>query len=240
LLVGADGARSPSRDFAGISTKDWDYPQTAITAMFTHERDHQDIATEFHTREGPFTLVPLPGFRSSLVWMMKPEKAERLLKLDKTEFTRLVEKQAHHMLGRMTLESERGQVSMRGMKVETAARNRVALVGEAAHVFPPIGAQGLNLGLRDVQSLIDSVGNEPSFDAALKAYASDRARDIGTRTQGVDLLNRSLIAGILPADFARGIGLVALQTISPLRKLAMRAGMGLPFAFPKMPPIKNQ
>jgi 2-octaprenyl-6-methoxyphenol hydroxylase len=172
--------------------------------------------------------------------MMKPEKAERLLKLDKTEFTRLVEKQAHHMLGRMTLESERGQVSMRGMKVETAARNRVALVGEAAHVFPPIGAQGLNLGLRDVQSLIDSVGNEPSFDAALKAYASDRARDIGTRTQGVDLLNRSLIAGILPADFARGIGLVALQTISPLRKLAMRAGMGLPFAFPKMPPIKNQ
>ena len=240
LLVGADGARSPSRDFASIATKAWDYPQTAITAIFSHERDHQDISTEFHTREGPFTLVPLPGHRSSMVWMMKPEKAERYLALNSADFTRLVEKQAHFMLGRMTLESDRGTVPMRGMKVETAARNRVALVGEAAHVFPPIGAQGLNLGLRDVQSLVDAVEAQSLLTDALKAYASDRARDIGSRTQGVDLLNRSLIAGILPADFARGIGLVALQSISPLRQIAMRAGMGLPFALPKWPLPKRQ
>lgn len=240
LLVGADGARSPSRDFAGIKATVWDYPQTAITALFSHERDHQDISTEFHTREGPFTLVPLSGFRSSLVWMMKPDRAERLISRDAIEFTRIVERQCHVMLGRMTLASERGSVAMRGMKVETASRHRVALVGEAAHVFPPIGAQGLNLGLRDVQSLLDMTERENTIEAALRAYAPDRARDIGARTQGVDLLNRSLISGFLPADFARGFGFMALQSISPLRKLAMRAGMGLPFTFPRLPTPNRQ
>lgn len=240
LLVGADGAKSPTREFAGIGAKAWDYPQTAITAILSHQRDHQDISTEFHTREGPFTLVPMPGLRSSLVWMMKPEKAEHLLQMEPESFTRAVEKQAYFMLGRMNLLSKRGSVPMRGLKVETAARNGVALVGEAAHVFPPIGAQGLNLGLRDVQSLADAVKSEASLDAALKYYASDRARDIGTRMQGVDLLNRSLIAGILPADFARGVGLVALQTLAPLRRIAMRAGMGLPFSLPGFPMTKRQ
>lgn len=232
FIVAADGAQSPSRSFAGIGFKEWDYPQTAITAMLSHTRDHDDISTEFHTREGPFTLVPLPGKRSSLVWMMKRDKADRVLRSDPDIFAHMLEKQSHHMLGKMTLESDRGALPMRGMRVDRASGNRVALVGEAAHVFPPIGAQGLNLGLRDIQSLVDILQTHSDITKALDVYASERATDIGMRTQGVDLLNRSLISDFLPADFARGIGLVALQTIPPLRQIAMRAGMGLPIQWP--------
>ncbi|MGP9818867.1 UbiH/UbiF family hydroxylase [Salinarimonas sp. NSM] len=229
LVVAADGRGSRLREDAGIRTRTWAYPQEALTTILAHERDHRDVSTEFHTRHGPFTLVPLPGRRSSLVWVTAPEKAEALAALDDDALARAVERQARSLLGAMRVDGPRGVVPMTGMSVQRYTADRLALVGETAHVFPPIGAQGLNLGLRDVASLRDAVvvrgAQDPGARAALAAYERSRALDVRTRTMGVDMLNRTLLAGILPADFLRGAGLHALSAIGPLRRLAMREGV---------------
>ena len=225
ILIGADGRHSKVRNFAEIKTKQWDYPQSALTALFSHERDHEDRSTEFHKRSGPFTLVPLKGRRSSLVWMMPPQEAERVSKLTSEQFARLVEKQAHSLLGKMVLESQIGLIPMSGLSTDHYAKDRIAVVGEAAHVFPPIGAQGLNLGLRDIAALLKSFTHQLD-QHALQKFDHDRRRDVKTRTMAVDLLNRSLLADYVPVDFARGAGLMAIASLKPLRQFVMRRGAG--------------
>jgi 2-octaprenyl-6-methoxyphenol hydroxylase len=225
MLIGADGRNSKVREFAGIQSKDWHYPQTALTAIFSHDRDHDDRSTEFHTRSGPFTLVPLKGKRSSLVWMMAPKEAEQLAQRSHEDFARAVEKQAHSILGKMKLESKIGLVPMSGLSTDHYAKDQIAVIGEAAHVFPPIGAQGLNLGLRDIESLLKAI-NKDRDQNALQRFDSDRRRDVKTRTMAVDLLNRSLLADYVPIDFARGAGLMAIASLKPLRQFVMRRGAG--------------
>ncbi|MFO1151978.1 MAG: UbiH/UbiF family hydroxylase [Alsobacter sp.] len=229
LVVGADGRRSSVRDAAGITAREWSYEQVALTAIFAHDRPHRDTSTEFHTREGPFTLVPMQGRRSSLVWLVSPGHARRLQAMDDEAFARAVEAQAQSMLGAMRLAGPRGAVPMGGLSVDRFAADRIALVGEAAHVFPPIGAQGLNLGLRDVKALRDAVGEatgDPGEHRRLAAYDRARRFDVATRTATVDALNRSLLAGFLPVDIARGLGLMAISRIPPLRRFVMRQGLG--------------
>ncbi len=229
LVVGADGRTSRVRAAAGIEASEWSYDQSAVTAILAHDRPHRDTSTEFHTRQGPFTLVPLEGRRSSLVWLTTPRRAEELCALPPEDFAREVERQAHSMLGSMRLDGPRGAVAMGGLSVDRFSAGRAALVGEAAHVFPPIGAQGLNLGLRDVAALAKALGEppaDPGLPSALDAYDRSRAGDVRTRTFAVDALNRSLLAGLLPVDAARGAGLLALQSIAPLRRFVMRQGLG--------------
>lgn len=225
LVIGADGRHSMVRKAAGIGAKEWTYDQTAVTAIFAHHRSHRDTSTEFHTAEGPFTLVPLPGKRSSLVWLCKPERAARLMALDDDAFGRAVEDQAQSMLGAMRLDGPRGAVPMGGISVADVVAPGVALAGEAAHVFPPIGAQGLNLGLRDVADLLDAFSNGVS-DTGFARYRKGRMSDIAFRTHAVDALNRSLLAGFLPVDAARTMGLTLLGSIGPLRRFVMRQGLG--------------
>ncbi|WP_264047878.1 FAD-dependent monooxygenase [Methylobacterium flocculans] len=232
LVVGADGARSRLREAAGIVPRTWSYPQAAITTILAHARPHRDVSTEFHTRQGPFTLVPLPGgHRSSLVWVMGEGPARRMADLDDAALARAVEHQAQAMLGAMRIDGPRGLVPMRGLSLPSPVGARLALVGEAAHVFPPIGAQGLNLGLRDVAALRDAVmravedGRDPGSRAALAGFARGRRLDARLRTTAVDALNRSLLASLLPVDALRGLGLLAMTTIGPLRRLVMREGV---------------
>lgn len=232
LVVGADGARSRLREAAGIVPRTWSYPQAAITTILAHARPHRDVSTEFHTRQGPFTLVPLPGgHRSSLVWVMGEGPARRMADLDDAALARAVEHQAQAMLGAMRIDGPRGLVPMRGLSLPSPVGARLALVGEAAHVFPPIGAQGLNLGLRDAAALRDAVmravedGRDPGSRAALGAFARGRRLDARLRTTAVDALNRSLLASLLPVDALRGLGLLAMTTIGPLRRLVMREGV---------------
>lgn len=229
LVVGADGRGSRVRTAAGIATREWSYDQDAVTAIFAHSRPHRDTSTEFHTRHGPFTLVPLSGRRSSLVWLTRPARARELHDLPADAFAREVERQAHSLLGAMRLDGPRGVVPMGGLTAERFSGPRVALVGEAAHVFPPIGAQGLNLGLRDVADLVASTGRpggDPGAAAAMADYDRRRAGDVRLRTLAVDALNRSLLAGLLPVDALRGAGLMALAALPPLRRFVMRQGLG--------------
>lgn len=232
LVVGADGGRSPLRQASGLRVREWSYPQAAITTLLTHERPHRDVSTEFHTRSGPFTLVPLPGgHRSSLVWVTGENAARRLAELDDASLGAAIERQAQAMLGAMRIDGPRGLVPMRGLSVDTPIAERLALIGEAAHVFPPIGAQGLNLGLRDAASLRDAVhaairaGQDPGSRSALASFARGRSLDARLRGTAVDLLNRSLLTDLLPVDALRGLGLIAMSAIGPLRRIVMREGV---------------
>ena len=239
LAVAADGARSRLREAAGIATRAWDYPQSALTTLLAHERPHADASTEFHTRDGPFTLVPLAGGRrSSLVWVARADEAERLAALDDAALARAIEARCRSMLGVMRVDGPRGVVPMRGATAARLTAPGLALVGEAAHVFPPIGAQGLNLGLRDAAALAESVaeagrrGQAPGGPESLAGYERARRLDVRARSAAVDLLNRSLLTQFLPVDLARGAGLLALGALGPLRRAVMRAGV-LPRSAPR-------
>ncbi len=231
LLVAADGRKSRLREASGIRTREWRYPQSALTTILSHEKDHRDTSTEFHTRHGPFTLVPLPGRRSSLVWVTDATAAKHMSHYDDASLAAAIERQAHSLLGRMQIDGPRGLVPMTGLSVDRFHAARLALVGEAAHVFPPIGAQGLNLGFRDVAALRDVVveasgrGQDIGSEEPLRRYERSRRLDVRIRTAGVDMLNRTLLAGLLPVDLLRGAGLHALQWIGPLRRIVMREGV---------------
>ncbi|WP_333794215.1 UbiH/UbiF family hydroxylase [Hyphomicrobium sp.] len=231
LVVGADGRNSICRAAAGIGTRSWRYEQAALIATFHHGRPHHGISTEFHRPAGPFTTVPLPGLCSSLVWVERPEEARRLLALDEVAFRRTLEERLQGLLGGIGEIGSRAMFPLSGLTAETFGRSRVALVGEAGHVIPPIGAQGLNLGLRDAATLADCVaaalaeGHDPGGAETLDAYSRRRRPDVAARVATVDVLNRSLLSGFLPVHLARGLGLVALKSFGPLRRLAVQEGL---------------
>jgi 2-octaprenyl-6-methoxyphenol hydroxylase len=231
VVVAADGRNSRLRVGAGVPARTWSYPQAALTTILGHDRLHEDASTEFHTRHGPFTLVPLPGWRSSLVWVTEPAHGKRLMGLDDAALAEAVERQAQSLLGEVRIDGPRGLVPMSGLSVERYVAPRLALVGEAAHVFPPIGAQGLNLGFRDVAALRDALvdtraaGRDIGDAAALAPYQRGRSLDVRLRTAAVDGLNRTLLSGLLPADFLRGAGLLAMAGLGPLRRAVMREGV---------------
>ncbi len=227
LVIAADGRNSPTRQAANIATRQQQLAQTALTFHVHHTRDHEDISTEFHTSEGPFTLVPLGANLSSVVWMMKPKRAERLLALSKQEFTLEAERQCQSLLGALELSGEIGQWPLMSLVAQRFTAPRLALVGEAAHAFAPIGAQGLNLGLRDAAEIVKlATGADLSSQDLLKHYDSNRRIDIEARSAAINFANRSLISPLLPVDIARSLAFTALSNFSPLRKLMMRIGMG--------------
>ncbi|MGE0230706.1 MAG: UbiH/UbiF family hydroxylase [Flavobacteriaceae bacterium] len=229
LLVASDGRRSMLRQAAGIAAREWSYPQTAFVVNFSHSAPHRDTSTEFHRPTGPFTLVPLPGNRSAVVSVETAEGAAALMAMDDLTLARALERSSHRILGEIRPEPGRAQFPLGGLVARQFARRRVMLVGEAAHVVPPIGAQGLNLGLRDAAAAAAVAGahrEDPGGDAAMAAFEAARRADIGARSTVIDLLNRSLLSPLLPAQIARSAGLAALRDIGPLRRMFMRQGMG--------------
>lgn len=228
LVVAADGRNSLARDAAGIKTRRWHYPQTAVVCSFSHSVPHQNISTEFHTEDGPFTQVPLPGNRSSLVWVANPLRAKTLMALDATQLGREIENKMQSMLGQLIVDTKQQAWPLSGLVPLKFAAKRTILIGEAAHVFPPIGAQGLNLGTRDVETLISAVakdGQDVGSDRVIRSYDSGRRPDILARTGSVDVLNRTLLSDFLPAQILRGTGLEILRMVPPLRSFFMREGL---------------
>ncbi|MGV1793800.1 UbiH/UbiF family hydroxylase [Rhizobium sp. A37_96] len=228
FVVGADGRNSMVRETLGIKVKGWSYPQSAMVLNFAHSLPHQNISTEFHTESGPFTQVPLPGRRSSLVWVQKPADAAANAEKSLEELGRLVEERMQSMLGQVTVEDSVQVWPLSGMTAHRFGKGRAALIGEAAHVFPPIGAQGLNLSLRDILALSEILCSRP--DQPIPATSGDsfdrkRRADIVSRTASVDLLNRSLLSDFLPVQMLRAAGLHVLSAIAPLRNLVMREGI---------------
>jgi 2-octaprenyl-6-methoxyphenol hydroxylase len=231
LVVGADGRQSLSREAAGIDVSRRDLHQSALTFNISHSRSHNNISTEFHTPQGPCVFVPLPGNRCSVVWVSAAKEAQRLMALDDAELSEAAEKQSHSILGRVSVEPGRNLFPLTIESPRQFASYRTALVGESAHVLPPIGAQGLNMGLRDAADIADivgqaiSLGEDPGSPQALARYQSARRSDVASRMFAIDIANRSLLSDFLPMQSLRAAGLHLIGSFGPLRRLAMREGL---------------
>ena len=241
LVVGADGRQSLCRKSAGIGVDERRSDQAAIATSFGHRRPHDFASTELHARAGSMTTVPMPDPQvSSLIWVGGAGEIERLMRLDSDQFKAALEDGLAGVLGGIDTVGARAAFPLIGLRAHALAARRTALVGEAAHILPPIGAQGLNLGFRDAAALADCVaeakaqGADPGGDRVLSAYGGARRVDIATRTFGVDLLSRSLLSDFLPLQAARTLLSHGLNRIGPLRRLIMRVGLQPPTELPRL------
>jgi 2-octaprenyl-6-methoxyphenol hydroxylase len=236
FAVAADGRKSKLRDAAQIAVKDWGFDQTALVTQFAHSCDHEGVSTEWHKIGGPFTTVPMPGLRSALVWMDRPARIAALMHLTSRDLARDIQLQSRGTLGLISDVRPPHAFPMHGVMAERFAKHRVYLVGEAAHAFPPIGAQGLNMSFRDAGHMVDTVlaHDDAGSDQAMKDYDALRQPDIKPRQMAISMMNRTLLADVLPPHLARTVGLAAVAAIAPLRKFAISEGLspsqGLPFA----------
>lgn len=232
LAIAADGRDSTLRTSAGISVKSTRYDQKALVFAVTHTAPHANISTEIHRTGGPFTLVPLPDLNgqpcSSVVWMERRETADQLAALSDSDFTIAMNARSCGVLGDLTLASRRSLWPMMSQIAAAMSAQRTALIAEAAHVVPPIGAQGLNMSLADIGALLDlATPDTLGDDAMLTAYHKARYPQIKTRVLGIDALNRaSMVTGQTGRDL-RKAALHALYAITPLRQTLMRQGLGL-------------
>ncbi len=240
LVVAADGRRSLCRRAAGIAVDEWSYDQAALVTDLEHERPHCGVSTEFHGCNGPFTLVPLPGDRSSLVWVDRPRAVETFAALSPEGLAGEIERRSHRLLGRVRAASRCATYRLSGLNARRYAARRVALVGEAAHVIPPIGAQGLNLGLRDAAMIAEIVadafeaGRDIGGEEVCTAYDAARRIDIVSRAGAVDLLNRTLLSDFVPLQALRAAGLRVLSGIGPIRRLIVREGIAPTHGLPRI------
>jgi 2-octaprenyl-6-methoxyphenol hydroxylase len=236
LVIAADGAQSQIRKKIGIDVEQLSFPQQALVTSFRHSVSHNFVSTEFHKRGGPFTTVPLPGQRSSLVWMESPERIAALNALTDEELAVEIQLESHGILGRISEVGPRATYPMNIQNAKTYAASRVLLIGEAAHQMPPIGAQGLNLSMRDAAHACDLVVNEddPGNDRVLAEFTQLRRGDADVRLQAVGLMNASLLSNDFPTLIARVAGLTAAQLVPQLRQFVMQHGLSprsdLPFA----------
>ncbi len=236
LCLAADGANSAMRKAAGITTDTWSYDQTAIATSFAHSMGHDNVSTEYHKSAGPFTTVPLPGNRSSLVWMERPARAEALMAMGDSELAAEIQIETHGELGLISNLGPRKSFPMKGLTALQFAKGRVILIGEAAHVVPPIGAQGLNMSLRDAALTADLIlaSKDAGSDGLMAEYNTVRRTEVLPRQQLIDLMNKSLLLGLLPLEGARALSLCALNYVGPLKRFVMEHGLqpkrNLPYA----------
>jgi 2-octaprenyl-6-methoxyphenol hydroxylase len=234
LVIAADGRASPMRAAAGITVRTQRYGQKALVFAVTHPIPHENVSTEIHRTGGPFTLVPLPDHDgkpcSAVVWMDDGRLAQERMGMDLTTFQTEASTRSCHHFGPLTLVSRRQAWPIVSQHADRLSAERVALIAEAAHVMPPIGAQGLNMSLTDIATLLDLAQARPEGlgDAEmLDAYHKARYGDISLRVHGIDLLNRASQAGSTLARDARAAGLSALYGSATVRKMLMQMGLGM-------------
>jgi 2-octaprenyl-6-methoxyphenol hydroxylase len=241
LVVGADGRNSICRKSAGIGVSERRYDQAAIAASFGHSLPHGNVSNELHQEGGSVTTVPLPDARtSSLIWVGSSPEIARLMQLDADAFGAELSRRLGGILGSISSVGARAEFKVTGLSADRLAARRTVLVGEAAHILPPIGAQGLNLGFRDAACLADCVAEaitqhrDPGGEAVLDAYAGSRRLDVLSRTFGVDLLSRSLLSALPPLQAARGLFMQGLKALPLLRRAVMRVGLAPPTELPSL------
>jgi len=241
LVAGADGRQSLCREAAEIGTDHWRYGQLALASSFRHKIAHDGISTELHRQGGSVTSVPTPDpLTSSVIWVGGTAEIEALMALNETEFATKLQDRIDDTLGAVSDVGPRASFPVAGLTAKPLAARRTALIGDAGHSLPPIGAQGLNLGLRDAAALADCVsdalrqGRDVGGPLVLNSYIRARQLDVLSRSFGVDLLNRSLLTGFLPVQAARGALLAGLNAIAPLKRFVMRAGLAPPASLPRL------
>jgi 2-octaprenyl-6-methoxyphenol hydroxylase len=233
LVIAADGRHSPVREAAGIAVKTTRYGQKALAFAVTHPVPHNNVSTEIHRSGGPFTLVPLPDFNgmpsSAVVWMEHGPEVLRLSALPPAEFEMEMNIRSCNLYGPLTLASRRTVWPIISQVAERMYAERVALVAEAAHVVPPIGAQGLNMSLGDMRVLLELAEAAPDRlgDAAmLETFHKRRHTEVRARVAGIDLLNRASMMEAQALRDLRATGLNAIYSLAPVRRTMMQMGLG--------------
>ncbi|MBQ0750090.1 MAG: UbiH/UbiF family hydroxylase [Roseovarius sp.] len=233
LVIAADGRNSPIRVAAGIEVKTTRYGQKALAFAVTHPIPHDNVSTEIHRSGGPFTLVPLPDHEgrpsSAIVWMEEGPEVARLAALPVPEFEAMMNARSCHLFGPLTLASRRTVWPIISQVATRMTSERVALVAEAAHVVPPIGAQGLNMSLGDMRVLLELAEANPERlgdRQMLDTYHRRRHLEVQARVTGIDLLNRASMLSAQPLRDARAQALSAIYSLAPVRKTLMQMGLG--------------
>ena len=240
LLVAADGARSSIRARAGIATHGWSYPQSAIVTNVGHERDHQGRAEEHFLPAGPFAILPLKGRRSSIVWTEATREAERIVALPDAAFHAELERRFKLHLGEITSVGPRRAHPLGFFVARSFIAERIALIGDAAHVIHPIAGQGLNMGLKDVAALaevvVDAVrlGLDPGAADVLERYQRWRRFDTMTMGLATDGLNRLFSNHSAALRLFRDVGLGLVDRVPNLKRLFIREAAGLVGEVPKL------
>ena len=237
LVIAADGRGSPVREALGIGVRTFRYGQKALSFAVTHRVPHQNVSTEIHRSGGPFTLVPLPdrdGMPSSaVVWMETGPEVARLFALPVAAFEAAIDARSCHVLGPLTLATRRLVWPMIAQLAGRMVGERVALMAEAAHVVPPIGAQGLNMSLADLAALLELSGkHDLGSEAMLAAYQRRRFLEVEARVIGIDALNRASMVERQGLRDLRAAVLTGLYAVTPLRRMLMQAGLGAKVAGP--------
>jgi len=233
LVIAADGRNSPIREAAGVKVKTTRYGQKALAFAVTHPIPHENVSTEIHRSGGPFTLVPLPDHEgrpsSAIVWMEEGPEVVRLAALPVEAFEAEMNIRSCYLFGPLTLASRRTVWPIISQLAERMYAERVALVAEAAHVVPPIGAQGLNMSLGDMRVLLELAEAAPERlgdRAMLETYHRRRHLEVRARVKGIDLLNRASMMRAQPLRDARAQALDAIYSLAPVRKTLMQMGLG--------------
>ena len=233
LTIAADGRASPLRDAAGIGVTTTRYGQKALAFSVTHPHPHENISTEIYNAGGAFTLVPLPdhqgGPASAVVWMNDGPRAAELLAMDTPAFEAVMTERSIGLLGHLTLASPRRMWPVITQRATSLAAQRVAITAEAAHVLPPIGAQGRNTSLNDSAALLEiatAAPGEIGTPKMLSTYEKNRALDINARAAVIDLFNRICRSDVTAIQSLRTAGLKAVYDIAPVRRAVMQAGLG--------------
>ncbi|MEM9319247.1 MAG: UbiH/UbiF family hydroxylase [Pseudomonadota bacterium] len=231
LVIAADGRGSQLREAAGIGVRKWRYGQKALAFAATHPIPHENVSTEIHRAGGPFTLVPLPDHdgrpTSAVVWMERGPVALRLAALPEHDFNAAMSERSGHLLGPLSLATRRSIWPIISQIADRFTDARLALIAEAAHVVPPIGAQGLNMSLADIEALLRASYVAPlGSPEMLRRYQRARYMEVHARVLGVDALNRASMSGSASIQRIRAEATRALHQIAPIRRTAMRLGMG--------------
>jgi len=240
LLVGADGARSQIREQAGIAVRGWSYGQTAIVCTVAHERDHHGRAVEHFLPAGPFAILPLTGRRASIVWTEDRTESERIMALPEAEFHAELEKRFGLHLGALEIIGPRRAFPLGLFTAHRFIGDRLALIGDAAHIIHPIAGQGLNLGLRDVAALAEAIvdaarlGLDVGGYPVLERYQRWRRFDTMTMGLATDGLNRLFSNQSDLLRVARDLGLALVDRMPALKRLFIREAAGFTGETPKL------
>jgi 2-octaprenyl-6-methoxyphenol hydroxylase len=240
LLVGADGARSRIRERADIASYGWAYDQSAIVCTVAHERDHQGRADEHFLPAGPFAILPLTGRRCSIVWTERAREATRIVALPDAEFHGELERRFGLHLGDIEVTGPRRAFPLGLFTARSFIAERLALVGDAAHIIHPIAGQGLNMGLRDVAALAEAVadaarlGLDSGCDDVLQRYQRWRRFDTAMMGVATDSLNGLFSNRSDALRLFRDVGLGLVERTPALKRMFIREAAGFTGEVPKL------